>query len=239
MCRGCGNDDVLPIRSHICRRPWGDDALCASGRSCSGRVQAGGRARVAVFAGRLVAWVFPGLRWWWELAHAAGDCRCGRDRAHASIVRFRSHRSMNAPAGRYSSKNGSVWANPTTPALAGECVTASTSSGNAIEVTRVPTVDTTWLLHSTTKSRLRRSGTGPAAGGLVAEPAVDWRAPPAMYSGCREMVRRLRWCRPARPCQPGRSRSARGAAAGPRPLSRPWRPGRRQGRWRTRPGWSG
>jgi hypothetical protein len=86
-----------------------------------------------------------------------------RPASQAIIVRFRSHRSMNAPAGRYSSRNGSVCANPTTPALAGECVTASTSSGNAIEVTRVPTVDTTWLLHSTMKSRLRRSGTGHAA----------------------------------------------------------------------------
>ncbi len=32
------------------------------------------------------------------------------------------------------------------------------------------------------KSRLRQSGTGPAAGGLVAEPAVNWRAPRAMSS---------------------------------------------------------
>jgi hypothetical protein len=53
------------------------------------------------------------------------------------------------------------------------------------------------------------------------------------------LVRRPRWYRPPRPRQPGRSRSARGAAAGPRPLSRPWRPGRRQGRWRTLPAWPG
>jgi len=52
---------------------------------------------------------------------------------------------------------GSVWANPTMPAFAGECVSARTSSGKATPVTRVPTVETTCPLHSRMKSRLRQS----------------------------------------------------------------------------------
>ena len=47
----------------------------------------------------------------------------------------------------------------TTPASAGDPVSSSTSSGYATDVTRVPTVEITWLDHSRVKSRLRQSGT--------------------------------------------------------------------------------
>ena len=47
----------------------------------------------------------------------------------ASMTRLRSHRSTRAPAGRYSSRKGTDCAEPARPALSGEWVTASTSSG--------------------------------------------------------------------------------------------------------------
>src|SRR5438034_457740 len=43
-----------------------------------------------------------------------------------------------APAGSVNSRSGSVWANMTVPALAGEPVRASTSSGNATPEARDP-----------------------------------------------------------------------------------------------------
>jgi hypothetical protein len=43
------------------------------------------------------------------------------------------------------------------PALAGECVSAKARSGYATAVILVPTVETTWLIHRSMKSRLCRS----------------------------------------------------------------------------------
>src|SRR4051812_38360101 len=55
-----------------------------------------------------------------------------------------------------------MFAKPTRPALAGECVVASTSSGYAICVEVEPIVDSAWPVCNSTKSRFRRSGvTGP------------------------------------------------------------------------------
>jgi hypothetical protein len=50
---------------------------------------------------------------------------------HAIISRRRSTRSANAPAGSANTASGSHWASPTTPAFAGERVTARISSGYA------------------------------------------------------------------------------------------------------------
>ena len=52
-----------------------------------------------------------------------------RPMSQAIIVRLRFQRSMNAPAGSWTSRYGRVARKPTMPASAGECVSASTSSG--------------------------------------------------------------------------------------------------------------
>ena len=75
------------------------------------------------------------------------------------IRRLRLQRSAANPAGSAKSTHGRLRANPTTPALAGECVTARTSSGNAIDVVCVPRFDSSCPIWSSMKSRLRRRGT--------------------------------------------------------------------------------
>jgi hypothetical protein len=80
-----------------------------------------------------------------------------RPASATSKTHLRFHRSTSAPAGRYQMRKGRVWAKPTSPALAGEPVTASTKSGYAKPLIRVPRVEIVWPLHSSRKSRLRHS----------------------------------------------------------------------------------
>ena len=75
------------------------------------------------------------------------------------ISRLRLQRSAANPAGSAKSTDGRLRANATMPALAGECVIASTSSGNAIDDDDVPALDSSCPICSSTKSRLRRRGT--------------------------------------------------------------------------------
>ena len=52
-------------------------------------------------------------------------------RSAAIITRLRSQRSTSAPAGSVNRSQGKVTQKPVSPAFAGECVSASTSSGYA------------------------------------------------------------------------------------------------------------
>ena len=84
--------------------------------------------------------------------------------------------------------HGTTRAKPTMPALDGECVNASTSSGYAIAVDCVPAAESSWPVCSRMKSRLRRSGTsrhsrddsnGPCARRMfqIAELSYAWAQP--------------------------------------------------------------
>jgi hypothetical protein len=81
--------------------------------------------------------------------------------ASAAIInRLRFQRSTNTPATSPRSGYGSSAAKATAPAFAGECVTARTSSGYAIEADCVPAVESSCPAWSSMNSRFRRSGTG-------------------------------------------------------------------------------
>src|SRR5579862_29107 len=92
--------------------------------------------------------------------------RATRTTSPVSITRFRGRRSVTMPAAKPKSAQGRTRMNPTTPAFAGECVTASTSSGYAIAVDSDPIVDSTCPDWSRRKSRLRLSGISDQASGL-------------------------------------------------------------------------
>jgi hypothetical protein len=68
-----------------------------------------------------------------------------------------------------------------TTAFAGDCISASTSIGNATDETADPRAETTCPLHSSMKSRLWRSGSLiarlPAPRGQMVA-TVTWLAPP-------------------------------------------------------------
>ena len=80
-------------------------------------------------------------------------------RPRSSAACGSSDRPRRLPAGRRR-PCGTSPAKPTNPAFAGECVTASTSSGYAIAVTCDPSVESSRPVSSSTKSRFRRSGGG-------------------------------------------------------------------------------
>jgi len=80
--------------------------------------------------------------------------------ASAAIIRrLRSRRSASTPAARLKRTTGRNCANETRPALAGECVSASVSSGYAIDAMAVPTAESSCPVWNSMKSRFRRSGT--------------------------------------------------------------------------------
>jgi hypothetical protein len=74
-------------------------------------------------------------------------------------IHFRSQRSATTPAGSAKSACGIVRAKRTKPALVAEPVRASTSSGYAIDVNRVPMLESSCPVWSSMKSRFRRRGT--------------------------------------------------------------------------------
>ena len=76
----------------------------------------------------------------------------------AIISHLRFQRSAASPAGSASSAMGRPRAKATRPAFAAEPVTASTSSGYAIDVDCVPVLESSCPAWSSRKSRLRRSG---------------------------------------------------------------------------------
>lgn len=77
----------------------------------------------------------------------------------AIISRLRFQRSAATPAGSAKSAQGRVRANETIPAFAADPVTASTSSGYAIDVDCVPVSESSCPIWSSMKSRFRRRGT--------------------------------------------------------------------------------
>src|SRR6476620_7350064 len=85
--------------------------------------------------------------------------------ASAAIInRLRLQRSEARPAGSVRSAEVRVRANATIPAFAGDCVTASTSSGYAIDVDDEPAFDSSCPACNNMKSRLRRRGTAVTKG---------------------------------------------------------------------------
>jgi hypothetical protein len=131
-----------------------------------------------------------------------------------SMIRFRFHRSTSAPAKSWNTRKGTVSAKPTIPALAGECVSASTSSGNAIIVIRVPIADTACPLHRSMKSRFRQSG--PSAGNVVGDGIIG-AAMPLSLLDAREQREVTRVSTPGALC-----RLLRGRRQRPRRSTRPW-----------------
>jgi hypothetical protein len=77
---------------------------------------------------------------------------------HRTIVTLRFQRSTSAPASRVNSRYGRLRAAATNPACAGECVSASTSSGKAICDTCVPMIEIVCPLHSSMQSRFFHNG---------------------------------------------------------------------------------
>ena len=87
-----------------------------------------------------------------------GQIATARTPSAAIIIRLRFQRSAATPAGRPKHGAREEPGEATTPAFAGECVTASTSSGYAIAVTCVPIDESSRPVTRSTKSRFRRSG---------------------------------------------------------------------------------
>src|SRR5438270_3561922 len=80
-----------------------------------------------------------------------------RTASAASSCGLRGRRSAATPASSASSGIGASRANETSPAFAGECVTARTSSGYATELKELPVDDRSCPACSSTKSRFRLS----------------------------------------------------------------------------------
>lgn len=83
---------------------------------------------------------------------------------------LRFQRSAATPASRLRSACGSIRAKPTTPAFAGDCVTASVNSGYAITVSCVPIEENSRPAWNSAKSRLRRRGA------MLVSPGIEARA---------------------------------------------------------------
>ena len=97
--------------------------------------------------------------------------------------------SAATPAGMASAAIGTARANDTRPALAAECVRASTRSGYAMADACVPTFDSSCPVWSNTNFRLRRSGSGGT--GRRTPSLRRGRAPGARWCGGTSATPRL------------------------------------------------
>jgi hypothetical protein len=97
--------------------------------------------------------------WSTRIAAARQPIATTRTPSAAIISRLRFQRSAATPAGSANTAEGRVRANATMPAFAADPVTASTSSGYAIDVDCVPASESSCPAWSSRKSRLRRRGT--------------------------------------------------------------------------------
>lgn len=79
----------------------------------------------------------PAIRIWTNVSRSSQSATAtlasasARPASAAIITRLRSQRSTSAPAGSVNKSQGTVTQKPVSPAFAGECVGASTSSGYA------------------------------------------------------------------------------------------------------------
>ena len=116
------------------------------------------------------------------------------------ISRLRCTRSTTAPATKPNTTQGDSRAKPTTPAFAGECVMARTSSGYAMPADSEPIEERTCPAWRRTKSRFLRSGSGR----LVKPPARPRPLPRPRVAGSTGTSRRAGR-------RPSRSRSRSGS----------------------------